>query len=147
MCSDETDLISHPLCASHQRRLPSLSPLTNWSPRLFQATAKIAWLDIPEPDGVIKAATGHGTSIRAPGQSTYMVRMPLKGTETASAGHIPEPDGRIICATGEPLAIGGKGQAFDEVGMPSFPQQRATLNIPQFDRPIRAIQKYTRMLR
>src|SRR5260221_14433658 len=75
-------------------------------------------LDVPEADGLIKAATGQGASIRAPGHAHHPVRMPRERLETASAFHIPQLDGAIKARAGELRAIGCEGQSPHPLGMP-----------------------------
>src|SRR6266702_5420140 len=97
-------------------------------------------LDVPEADGVIKAATGQGASIRAPRHAHHPVRMPRERLETASAFHIPQLDRAIKARTGELRAIGCEGQPCHPVGMSRQPLHTGArlwhLRLPHPDAPV-----------
>src|SRR6266700_240802 len=95
----------------------------------LQPRSITALLRIPEPNRVVKATAGHRAPIWAPGHRIHSA-LGSDRLDVCTGLRIPEPDGRIFPATGEYLAIGGKGQIFDDVGMPSWPKQCATLYIP-----------------
>jgi len=114
----------------------SLHPVAMPGERLH-AGGWLCCLEFPYLNTSIKVATGQVSAVATPG---HRIHGDL-GSDRLDVGagcRIPEPYGRIIPATGEHLAIGGKGQIFDDVSLPSCPQQRTTLYIPQFDRPIPA---------
>src|SRR2546425_5145618 len=94
-------------------------------------------LELPYLNTSIIAATGQ---VRAVGTPSHRKDSTLGSYRfyVCAGCHIPEPDGRIFPATGEHPAIGRISQIFDDVIVPSCPKQRATLYIPQFDRPIPA---------
>ena len=94
-------------------------------------------LEFPDLYTAIRVATGQVCTVGAPGHCKHDALVSDR-LDVGAGLHIPEPYDPIISATGNHLAIGRKGQIFDEVGMPSCPKQRATLNVPQFDRPIPA---------
>src|SRR5258708_1295161 len=76
-----------------------------------------ALLDIPEPDRLIKAATGQGASIWAPDHAMHPVRMPRERLETVSTGHVPQLDRAITARARELCAIRCKSQACHPIGM------------------------------
>ncbi len=87
----------------------------------LQHHPRCALLAIPQPDRVVKAATGQRASIRAPGQGLYLLRMPHKRLAQAAASRLPDLpqlDGAIPARAGQPAAIGGKGQFPHPVAMP-----------------------------
>ena len=75
-------------------------------------------IDIPEPDCLVKAATGQDASIRTPGHRPHPVGMPRKRLAHTSAGHFPELDGAIPTPAGQGASIGCKSQCEHPVGMP-----------------------------
>ncbi len=87
----------------------------------LQRRPRSALLAIPQPDRVVKAATGQRASIRTPGHAIHLLRMPHKRLQTASASRLPDLpqlDGAIPARAGKSAAIGGKGQSPHPVGMP-----------------------------
>jgi hypothetical protein len=96
---------------------------------------------VPEFDRPIPTRAGQLDAIRRKGQPQHPV---LMSTELLHAGcwlcspQFPYLNTSIKAATDQVCTVGGKGQTFDDVSMPSCPKQRATLYIPQFDRPIPA---------
>src|SRR5258708_17910707 len=83
----------------------------------MQDRPRSALLDIPEPDRLINAATGQGTSIWAPDHAMHPVRMPRERLQTVSTGHVPQLDRAIKARARELCAIGCKGQTCHPVGM------------------------------
>src|SRR5438876_7210944 len=64
-----------------------------------------ALLAIPQPDRVVKAATGQRASIRTPGQGLHPLGMLLKRLQTASAGKVPQLQGAIPACAAESAAV------------------------------------------
>src|SRR6266702_861575 len=128
-----------PLCTSHQRNAPSPPPLISTPPlgsharayvippRPLKMDSRCAPLqhhaiapafDVPEPGHLVKAATGQGAPIRAPGDRPHFVGMPCERLAHTPAFHIPQLDGPIKAPTGKSASIGGKGQCEHPGGMP-----------------------------
>src|SRR4051812_17142959 len=74
--------------------------------------------DIPQTDGVVKAATGQCATIRAPDQGLHPLRMPFKCLQTASTFSVPQLDAAIPARAGNSAAVWSKGQAPHQVVMP-----------------------------
>src|SRR5215472_1152311 len=77
--------------------------------------------DVPEPDRLVKAATGKEPSIRAPGDSPHFVSMPCEcpaHMQVSLFPHVPKLDGAIKAATGQGTSSGGKSQREHPVAMP-----------------------------
>src|SRR5260221_5655144 len=74
-------------------------------------------LHIPEPDRLIKTATGEQAPIWAPGHSVYPIGVPCERLAHIPTGHIPQLDGVIEAPTGQRAPIWGKGQRKYPVGM------------------------------
>src|SRR5260370_28416052 len=74
---------------------------------------------MPQPDGVDKAATGRGASIRTPGQALYLLRMARKLlAQAASFSQLPQLDAVIPARARQPAAVGTKGQSAHPTVMP-----------------------------
>ncbi len=99
-----------------------------------------ALLDIPEPDRVIKAATGQRASIRAPGHAQHSVRMLRERLETVKAFRVPQLDRAIKARARQLRAIGGQGQSCHPVGMSRklLHGEFCLLRLPHPDAPIGA---------
>src|SRR5437588_11108616 len=85
----------------------------------LQHRPQCALLGIPQPDRVVKAATGQHASIRTPSQGLHPLGMLLKRLEAASAFELPQLKGAIPTRTGESAAARGKGESPHPVAMPS----------------------------
>src|SRR5690349_18678400 len=75
---------------------------------------------LPQPDGVIKAATGQCASIGTPGHALHLLRMPRKPLTQAQAtclSQLPELDEAIMAPTGQEAAVGSKSQSTDPAAM------------------------------
>src|SRR2546423_8653271 len=75
---------------------------------------------MPQPDRVVKAATGHGASIWTPGQALHLLRMARKLlAQAASFSQLPELDAAIPARARQACAVGSKGQSAHPTAMPS----------------------------
>src|SRR6266699_4179058 len=135
-----------PRSTSHSRSVPSSLPLSTlrlsgvkarpFTTALWPSSA--ALFAIPQPDHVVKAATGEQAAIRAPGQRIHRASVAIEGLAVHTPVGVPESDGRIKSPTGERASLGGKRQALDAVGMPARPEQGTMLQVPQLEGPIPA---------
>src|SRR5438093_1540653 len=69
---------------------------------------------LPEPDGMVPAATGQRASIWAPGHGLHLLRMPhqrLAQAKAACLSQLPELDAAIPARAGQGAAVGSKGQS------------------------------------
>src|SRR6266702_4166094 len=115
-----------PRSTSHSRSVPSSLPLSTlrlsgvkarpFTTALWPSSA--ALFAIPQPDHVVKAATGEQAAIPAPGHAIHLLRMPHKRLQTASACEFPQLEGAIPARAGHSAAVGGKGQSPHPVAMP-----------------------------
>src|SRR5437660_12392991 len=75
---------------------------------------------MPQPDRVVKAATGHGASIWTPGQALHLLRMDRKLlAQAASFSQLPQLDAAIPPRAGKASAVGTKGQTAHPTALPS----------------------------
>src|SRR5207302_4167077 len=75
---------------------------------------------MPQPDRVVKAATGHGASIWTPGQALHLLRMARKLlAQAASFSQFPELDAAIPARARQTGAVGSKGQSAHPTAMSS----------------------------
>src|SRR5207247_10827049 len=75
---------------------------------------------MPQPDRVVKAATGHSASIWTPGQALHLLRMARKLlAQAASFSQLPELDAAIPARARQAGAVGSKGQSAEPAAMPS----------------------------
>ena len=97
--------------------------------------------DVPEPGHLVKAATGQGAPIRAPGDGPHFVGMPCERLAHTPAFHIPQLDGPIKAPTGKSASIGGKGQCEHPVAMPcGLPHADLWLHSPHLPQSNASIQ-------
>src|SRR5437868_15547607 len=75
---------------------------------------------MPQPDRVVKAATGHGASIGTPGDALHLLRMARKLlAQAAFLTQLPQLDAAIPARARQAGAVGSEGQSAHPTAMPS----------------------------
>src|SRR5262249_13705785 len=74
---------------------------------------------VPEPEGLVPAASDEARAVGAEGHGVDHLGMRPDGPESPAGGGVPDPRGLVVAGRGDPASVGAEREVEDEVAVPA----------------------------